>query len=150
MKRPLRQLLQIRELVEDLALAEFEDRAARMRALEMAAVRQEQEKRSLRARLVQDLMQPQAATPADWQLHRADSELASHREERLRALAEAERPEVDRARTDLLERRLERRQVETLHAAAVEAEEKRRVRLDQNRTDDWFQSQSGERNQRKK
>jgi flagellar biosynthesis chaperone FliJ len=50
---------------------------------------------------------------------------------------------VDQARDELVERRRDRRQAEILQAAAARKEEKRQLRRDQNRTDDWFQSRSG-------
>ena len=81
--------------------------------------------------------------PEEWRLKVRDAELTGSREARLGVLAEAAKPAVDQARDKLVERRRDRRQAEILQAAAARKEEKRQLRRDQNRTDDWFQSRSG-------
>lgn len=145
MKRPLLRLLRMRELVEDLARREMEGKGAAMRLLEEAAEQQRQMARSTRALAIEDLAGEGMQGGEAWQLKIADAELAQWTEMRLKAFAEAARPGVERAREELLERRMERRQAEILHTAAVQREEKSRVRDDQNRTDDRFQSRSARR-----
>jgi hypothetical protein len=72
----------------------------------------------------------------------ADAELLARRASGLRALAEAGLPEVGAAREEMMERRTDRLQVESLLASAARAEEKEETRREQNRIDDWFQSRS--------
>ncbi len=111
-----------------------------MRALEAAAERQLQIRRSIRASAIEDLTADTEAGREAWLLKSFDSEIAAWKKARIELLAEQARPPLEHAREDLLARRMERRQVEILHAAEVQEEEKRRIRHDQNRTDDWFQS----------
>jgi len=150
MKRSLRRLLQVRELVEDLAQLEWEAKSAQMRALEESARREGRMARAIQRNAVEDLTAEKAGRREDWRLNMADAGIAGWKEARLGVLAEAARPAVDRAREDLLVRRQERRQVEILSAAAAHAEEKREIRHDQNRTDDWFQSRSMRGNRRRR
>jgi hypothetical protein len=140
MKPTLRRLLGIRELVEDLARLELAGRTAAMRALEEAAERQLQMRRSMQAGAIEDLTAGTEAGREAWLLKSVDSEIAACKKARIELLAEQARPPLERSREGLLAKRLERRQVEILHAAEVQEEEKRRIRHDQNRTDDWFQS----------
>jgi len=142
MKKPLARLLRVRELVEDLSRREFESRSAEKRALEAAASRQRALGSALRNEAVDDLAQPWNAGHKTWRMKMADAEVAGWKRGKLDALAEAAQPEIDRAHGELMARRVERRQLEILHAAAVQAEERERVRQDQNRTDDWFQSRT--------
>ncbi len=139
MKRTLRRLLGIRELVEDLARLEMEGRRAEMRALEEAAERQLQMRRSMQAGAIEDLTAGTEAGREAWLLKSFDSEIALRKRARLELLAEQARPPLERSREELMAKRLERRQVEILHAAEMQEEEKSRIRDDQNRTDDWFQ-----------
>jgi flagellar export protein FliJ len=140
--RSLSRLVRIRELVEDRARLDLEGRSAEMQALEQSAERQRQMARGIRNDAVQELSRP-GPMPEEWRLKVRDAELTGSREARLGALAEAAKPAVDQARDELVERRRDRRQAEILQAAAARKEEKRQLRRDQNRTDDWFQSRSG-------
>jgi flagellar export protein FliJ len=139
MKRPLARLLGIRELIEDRARLDLERKSAEMRALGESAERQRQMAQGVRADAVQDLTAP-GSMARDWHMTIADAEVIAGRRARLEALGEAAKPVVDRAREELVDRRRERRQAEMLQAAAARDEEKRQLRRDQNRTDDWFQS----------
>lgn len=140
MTRPLHRLLRIRELVEDLALLDFEKKNAKMRALETSAKEQRQLALALRGDAVRSLIGEPSTGRDAWLMSIADAEISGWKEERLDALAGAEKPVVEQAREQLLTRRVERRQVEILRDSAARAEEKRQVRQEQNRTDDWFQS----------
>ncbi len=141
MKRSLRRLLRIRELVEDRARLDLERKSAEMQALGRFATGQWQLARRIRADAVEDLI-GQETTTAGWRMKIDDAEVTHQKGVRLGALAEAAKPAVDQARDELVERRRELRQAEILHAAAMREEERHQVRQDQNRTDDWFQSRS--------
>jgi Flagellar FliJ protein len=149
MKRPMHRLLRVRELVEDLARLAFEGKNAEMRSLATAAERQRRLARSGRADAVQILAGGASTGREGWLMKMADAEISSWKEAKLEALREAAKPAVDQAQGELLARRVERRQVEILHENAARAEEKREVRREQNRTDDWFQSRAAGRTERK-
>ena len=142
MKRPLRRLLRVRALVEEVARLQLEKRTAEMRALTLAAEHQQEIVRSARSLAIEDLTGGQTSGTESWCLRIADAALAHSREARLEALADAAKPGIVQAGEELLERRVERRQVEILHEAEMQAEEQRQIRQDQSRTDDWFQSRS--------
>jgi hypothetical protein len=145
MKRQLQRILHIRELVEDLSRLGFERATAEMRYVELAAEVQNRLSRSARESALQTLVEEASTGLNDWLIGIADAEIANWREARLHALSEAGKPAVDRAREEMLTRRQERLQVSALYSSAVRAEEKRQLRLEQNRTDEWFQSQLGRR-----
>ncbi|MFP5226637.1 MAG: hypothetical protein ACLGXA_03340 [Acidobacteriota bacterium] len=150
MKRTLLRLLQVRELVEELARVDLEGRSAEMRDLKTAAEQHRQTVRSMHAEALDDLTGNPAAAEENRWLHTADGAIAARKEARLEAMAAARKPALEQAREVLFARRLERRQVEVLHAAQMEAEEAHRIRQDQNRTDDWFQSRRTQRKPRGK
>ncbi len=145
MKRPLRRLLRIRELVEDVARVQLEKKAAEMRALTLAAEQQQEMARSTLTLALEELSDGRRPGTESWCLQIADAALARSREARLEALADAAKPGIEQAGAELLERRVERRQVEILHEAERQAEEQRQIRQDQSRTDDWFQSRPASR-----
>ena len=60
----------------------------------------------------------------------------------------ARQPRVDAAQAAWLDRRLERRQVEILLAAAAQADEHTRTRREQRDVDDWVQHASALRERR--
>ncbi|HVT97222.1 MAG TPA: hypothetical protein VHE33_06915 [Acidobacteriaceae bacterium] len=142
MNRSLRRLLRVRELVEDLAELDLETKNAWLRGLEAAAETQRSLARQGRADAVEMLLKGSPLQLESLPMQNADIQIAGMKEARLEALAESARVPVEQARDLLLERRRERRQAEILIDAAVSAEEKNRLRRDQNRTDDWFQSRS--------
>ena len=150
MKRQLERILHIRELAEDLSRLDFEGRMAEMRDLELAAERQGQLARSLRGVALQILSAEDSGKHKDWLMGMADAEISSWKAARLRALCEAVKPAVNKAREGMLARRLERLQVDILHSAEARAEEKLQIRQEQNRTDDRFQSRPGRRSSKKK
>lgn len=147
MKRSLTRLLRVRELMEDLAQFDFERRKAEMAALEQAAEQQHRRAASARAEAAENLIEEQAES---WLGSRTDAAILDRKKERLEALAQAAKPVVNQKREQLLERRMERRQVEMLRAEAARAEEKDRNRQEQNRTDDWFQSRAARADQAQK
>jgi hypothetical protein len=127
--------------MEDRARLDLERRNAEMRAFEDRAGQQRRLAASLQHEAVQILSRA-GSVDGVWQANVLDAELARLGEVRLTGLADAARPGVEQGREELILRRRERRQVEILHTAAIEEEEKRQIRRDQNRTDDWFQSRS--------
>jgi hypothetical protein len=149
MKRQLYRILRIRELVEDLSRLDFEGKAAGVRHLEMSAEQQAWLALDMRAAAFRILTDKEPATSEAWLMNIADADLFSRKEAKLEALAAAGQPVVDRAHEELLERRRERLQVEILHTNAMREGEKCQIRREQNRTDDWFQSQPGRRNRKR-
>jgi hypothetical protein len=138
--RNLQRILRVRRLLEDLAHLELEKKTAEMRRLETAAAGQ----RSLALAARTDAMQilegrKDSATP-DWLMGIADAEILAWKGGRLAALARARRPDIEAARAELLGRRLDRRQLESLAAEAAQAELQTEVRREQKQADDWFQS----------
>jgi hypothetical protein len=142
MKRQLDRLLRIRGMLEDLSRLDFEGKSAAMRALERGAEKQRQMALGARAETVEEMAAGQPMERGSWRMRLADAEIFGWRKARLEAMAQAAKPGVEQAREELLERRVERRQAEILHEAAVRGEEKQLARQDQNRTDDWFQSRA--------
>jgi flagellar export protein FliJ len=140
MKRGLKRLLQIRELLEELAQLDYETRAAVQRGYERGAERQAELNREARGGALARLHQG-AATP-EWLMGLSDAELLAWKRDRLAEMAVAATPAVESAREELLERRSERRQVEVLLANAARAEAEEEVRREQQLADDWFQSRS--------
>lgn len=138
MKHPLRRMLQLRALLEERSQRELERRNAEVRRLETAA--EEQRKQARRAR--GDALRRLTAGEAEWLLEVSDAEMLAGRSARLRALAETQRPDLETARAEMLERRLERRQVETLVTEAALEEARDEARREQKRIDDWFQSRA--------
>lgn len=142
MKHPLRRLLKLRALMEELSQLELERRHGEVRRLEAAAERGRAEARTTR----RDALRRLEAGDPEWGMDFADADLLAWKSGNLLALAEARRPEVEAARAEFLERRLERRQVETLVEEAAAAEAIEDGRREQKSVDDWFQGQGrGER-----
>jgi hypothetical protein len=141
MKRKLDRILRIRELVEGLSRLDLEGKAAELRNLKMRAESQRRLALETRAAAVRILTDTESTKSQPWQMTIADAKIFDWKDATLRALARAEQSVIDKAREELLERRRERLQVEILHTNAVREDEKCRIRREQNRTDDWFQSQ---------
>ena len=148
MSASLRRLARIRKLLEDLARLEFERNAVRVRQIENAAAQQRSLALASRARAVGSL-QTQPQEP-DWRIALADADLLAYRGGRLEAMAAGAQPGLDASREQMLARRVDRRQVESLMAARVMVEEKGRRRREQSQTDDWFQSRAARRRRRVK
>jgi len=143
MKRNLYKLLRIRDLFEELSRLDLERKALAVREAEEASVRQEQLARTSRHTAFRLLADTTAETASEWLTEIADAELLKWGRSRLLAIAQARRPAFESAREVLLACRLERLQVETLIAAASQAERVRRERREQRNVDDWFQSRAG-------
>lgn len=139
MKPALGRLLAIRELMEELAHLDLELRSNALRSIEGAADRQRQIRQVLENGVLEDLA---GKSSENWRLKRADSDLAHWRMAKLETMAETARPSVERAREELLAKRMERRQVEILQESEEQREEQHQIRRDQNRIDEWFQSRS--------
>lgn len=138
MTRAFHRLLRLRVLLEELSELELEKHATQLRRLETAVEQHRASARAVRGEAVQLLMTMQDTDA--WQVGVADVEVLGWKAGKLQSMADSHRPDVEVAREDLLARRLERRQVETLAAAAARTEEKERVRREQKQIDDWFQS----------
>lgn len=136
MKHPLRRVLRVRALLEELSKLELERQSGELRRLEKSAEGQRAGSRAARG----DALRRLTAGEAEWMLEIADAEILAWKSGRLRSQAESRRPEVEAARAAMLERRLERRQVETLVTEAAAAEAVDEGRQEQKRIDDWFQS----------
>lgn len=85
-----------------------------------------------------------------WRLDMADVEILGWKEGRLRALAAVCRSTVERAREELLERRLDRRQAEALIRAAEQLERQADLRREQQRADEWYQQSRWLRQERRR
>jgi hypothetical protein len=141
-KRPLERLLRVRQLLENLSHLELGRRTAEVRRLEQGAERQS--RRALVARSdALELLETGCVegTPA-WLVGVADAEILRWKRACLAARAAARRPAMEGARRELLARRLDRRQAETLAGAAAAVREKTQRRREQNQVDDWFQSRA--------
>lgn len=140
MKRSLGRLLQIRELLEEVSRVDLEKKHSEVVSIESAA--QQQRLLALEARAEAMRILAQDSGEEVWQLQMADAEILSGKQERLRALAAAGQPAVERARDELLARRMERRQVEALIRSAEREEKQVERRREQQRADEWYQSRS--------
>lgn len=138
MRRQLERLLRIRQLLEQLAHLELQRNTTEIAHLERAA---ERERRLAVAARSNALAQLEAGdAQSAWLLAAADAEMLRWKRARLGNLAAARRPALEAARREMLARRLERRQAETMVSAEESAQEKQRQRREQNFVDDWFQS----------
>jgi hypothetical protein len=140
-KRSLEGVLRIRVLLEDLARAELETRTQAVRRLESAADRESAGALDSRNHAVRRLMDDRDRDA--WLVDLADAEILDWKSRGLRAQAETQKPAAAVARDALLDRRRERRQVESLLAASERAEEQERLRREQRQADDWFQQHRG-------
>ena len=140
MPSSLSRVLRVRALQEELARMELETETARLREFEEIAAQAACEARSSRERwfvMVEGERGGQEASS----LRIAEDDAWSMAVGR-RAQAEARRPaqeaRVERARAEFLAGRRDRKQVESLLAAAADIERLQRDRREQRRVDDWF------------
>jgi hypothetical protein len=140
--RNLQRILRVRRLLEDLAHLELEKKTAEVRRLEQAAAGQRSLALAVRAEGLQILEEQKDSATPEWLMGIADAEILAWKGGRLAALARGRRPDIEAARAELLGRRLDRRQLETLAAEAAEAERQTEVRREQKQADDWFQSRA--------
>ncbi len=136
MKHPLRRVLKLRALLEERSRRELERRNAEVRRLDSVAEEERAQARAARG----DALRRLTAGEAEWRVEVSDAEVLAGRSAGLRALAESRRPGLEAARAEMLERRLERRQVETLVTEAAAEGARDEGRREQKRIDDWFQS----------
>jgi len=137
-KHPLRRVLRLRALLEEQSQLELTRRNAELRRLETMAGELRKKARAVRG----DVLRQLASGAADWLLEIADAEILGWKSSRVRSQAESQRPDVEAARSALLERRVERRQVEVLVTEGAMAEALDEARREQKRIDDWFQSRA--------
>jgi len=140
MRRQLDRLLRIRHLLEHLSQVELQRNAEEVRRLELAVERQRRLVLAARSEALASLETDGAQTTPAWLVGVADAEMLRWKRARTGALAASHRPALEVARQEMLARRLERRQAETMAAAEETAREKKRRRREQNLVDDWFQS----------
>ena len=140
MKRALDRLLRIRALLEERAQLELAKRTGEMLRIEKGAERLQRLAVAIRVDACAALSRGEATDR--WLTDIADAEILGWNSGRLNALARARRPAVEEARHELMARRLERRQVESLLASAAEAEKEEQGRRDQKRLDEWFRNSS--------
>lgn len=138
--RPLEQLWRVRRLLEELKERDLTNRTAELRRLEKSAERQQRTALASRREALEGL--GKSSEQKGWLLGLADAEILEWRSKRLRGCAEAEKPKVAATRAELLERRMERLQAETLVEAARRTEERERGRREQQWLDDWYQARS--------
>ena len=143
MRRPLDRLLRIRALLEERSQLEFAKREGEMLRIGKGAERLERMAFAARVDACAALTSEEAAD--GWLTDIADAEILGWNSGRLGALARARQPAVEEARQELLARRVERRQVESLLSSAAEAEKEEQGRRDQKRLDEWFQNRSAKR-----
>lgn len=132
----LKRLLHVRAVLQDLACAELERGMAGLDPLERTAHAQKDLSLSVREHAMRSILLP--SQQAGWPVLLADAEILQWRSARLEALAAIERTRVDAKRRELIERRLERHQVEALLARAAQQQAKKEARREQNALDDWF------------
>jgi len=137
MKRNLDRILQLRELLEEVSRLDLERKRGEMLLMESAGENQGRLAREARADAVRILSED--GRTESWRLEMADIGILGWKEGRLRALAAVCRSTVERARNELLERRLDRRQVEALICAAEQLEKQADLRREQQRADEWYQ-----------
>jgi hypothetical protein len=148
MKRNLGRILELRELLEEVSRLDLEKKRGEMLLMESAGKQQGCLALEARADAMRILTEERG--PESWRLDMADVEILGWKEERLRALAAICRTTVERARNELLERRLDRRQVEALIRAAERLEKQADLRREQQRADEWYQQSSRLREERRK
>lgn len=148
MKRNLGRILQLRELLEEVGRLDLEKKHGEMQLIESAGKHQGRLALEVRADAVRILAE--GARAESWRLDMADVEILGWKEGRLRALAAICRSTVERARDELLERRLDRRQVEALIRAAERLEKQADLRREQQRADEWYQQSKWLRQERRR
>ncbi len=140
MQHPLQRLLRLRSLVEETSRMELESRAALAARIQQRRARELETVRENRAYVIASISEDgevgeQAERRGEgW----SAAEGAARRERQLAPLSEAADRRVAEVRDEFIERRKERRQVESILDEAKE-----RVRIEQERRaqrslDDWF------------
>ncbi len=149
MKSPLQRVLGIRTLLEDMARLDFETRNAQLLLLGKATTEQRRVALQARAEAFRGLEPREGESEKHWLVTLADAAILRGKENRLAALARAAAVASTEAGEALAARRIERRQLEAVVASAAHVAEKKRLRRDQDRTDDWFQGRRSRRHNRK-
>jgi flagellar export protein FliJ len=134
--RPFEQLWRVRQLVEELSQRELANRTAELRRLEETAGHLQTGALASRRTALDGL--GESFDGKEWQTGLADAQILEWGSKQLRRDAEAEKPKISATRDELLERRMERLQAETLVEAARRAEAQETGRREQQWLDDWF------------
>ncbi|MGC2300859.1 MAG: hypothetical protein WA476_18780 [Acidobacteriaceae bacterium] len=142
MKSRLDRVLRVRALLENLSRLELERKIGQTGYLRTAAEQQQRLAQLTREDAVQILTAGDSEKHEPWLMKIADADILGWKGQRLGALAADAEKAVGQAREEMLARRLERRQVESLLSAAARAEKKVRARREQNLTDDGFRKGS--------
>jgi len=140
MPGPLTRLLRLRSLLEESSRTELERRAALAARIDRAQQREQQTVRASRAQVVQTIGEDGPATEQALQrtVEWSSAESATWHERQLQSLADAAARRLAEAREEFLERRKERRQVESVldaERARLQSEQDRHA---QRNLDDWF------------
>lgn len=141
MRRQLDRLLRIRQSLEHVAQLELQRNAQEIRRVELAAERHGRLALAARSNALASLEAEDVQAP-EWLLAAADTEMLRWKRARLGKLIATRRPALEAVRGEMLTRRLERRQVETLITANETAREKKQHRREQDLVDDWFRSRA--------
>lgn len=142
MKSPLQRILRLRSLLESSSRSELEKRLRTyhmlddLRRAEAAAAAGE------RRHAVESLLLAENSTLHAWRQADVVGGLAEQRAARLAPTVKAAEDRMTISRGEYLERRKERRQVETILEEKVEAERQQAERREQARLDDWFAMRS--------
>jgi hypothetical protein len=142
LKKGLQRVIQIRQLLEELAGLDLQTRTAELRHLERRAEEHRrlaaEARKEVAARLLDE-------TAGDSWLEMADAEIFAWKKKTLDAAAQKLSEEVAVFRERRMIRRTERQQAEFLVSEAAKAEEQERRRLEQQHLDDWYQNLPGSR-----
>jgi hypothetical protein len=128
-------VLQIRQLLEELAGLELQTRTTELRQLEIQA----EEHRRMAAAIRSEAMTRDEAA-ADFWLAAADAEILLWKSERIGAVAQRVGEQVAALGERRMIRRMERKQAEIIVSNAAQDEAQERIRREQQRVDDWYQS----------
>jgi hypothetical protein len=140
MSAPLIRLLRLRSLLEESSRMDLERRAAVAASIDRAQQRERQLIRESREQALSNICEgsPTADQAEQRTIAWSNAESATWREQHLQPLVLAAARRVAESRAEFLDRRKERRQVETVvdaEQARLRAEQERRA---QRELDDWF------------
>lgn len=137
MKKGLVRVLQVRQLLEELAGLDLQAKSARLRQLEGRAAEHRRLAAEARSEAIGRLLDEGAT---DSWLDMADAEIFLWKSERMAAAAQKASEDVAVSSERRMTRRMERQQAEFLIAETAHAEAQERSRREQQHVDDWFQS----------
>lgn len=140
MSTPLTRLLRLRSLLEESSRTDLERCAALAASIERAQQREHHISRESREQALDNICQggPAADQAEKRTIEWTNTESATWREQQLQPLAVAAVRRVAERRAEFLERRKERRQVETIIDAEGARRRTEQERRAQRELDDWF------------